>query len=93
MKSSGDVVDFENLKNAFELPNKTIMREFASEMESLVSKANSEKQLAFEFKSEADELRQHFLRFPPEGYSKESIEEMNDEEILALKVVYDNHCF
>lgn len=38
-------------------------------------------------------IRLHFVKFVPEGYSREQIESMSDVDIIALLNVYENHCF
>ena len=86
-------VDFENLENELYIASDSEVKEIEKEIDSEAERKAQEKQLAFDFKQEADALKEHFLRFTPEGYTREDIEKMNDDEIVALKAVYESHCF
>lgn len=85
-------IDFDKLDNELYMGSATEIAEIEKEIDEQ-NNCEKNKQMAFNFKVEVEELKNHFLKFVPEGYTREEIENMNDDEILALKAVYESHCF
>lgn len=85
-------IEFENLENELYIASDSEVKEIEKEV-GIVCKEGQQKQIAFTFKQEVEALKEHLLNFTPEGYTREEIEKMNDDQILALKAVYESHCF